>query len=84
MIASHCNAHLYVQAKAGGAAVLADLQDAAVSPDGVALVGALLAPRQKDRMSVERALEHCWISGAGANAGTMTSSPSKLQAAAEG
>ena len=53
---------LLVQAKKGGATELAKLRKMGVSADGVALVGALMAPRQADRISVDDALNHRWFS----------------------
>ncbi len=76
MNASHANLYLYAQAKAGGAAVRADLEAADVTPNGVALVEALLAPRQADRMGVEEALHRYqhWFSGAETEAAAETGS----------
>ena len=68
--------HVFVQAKAGGAAVRADLEAARVSPDGVALITALLAPRQADRLGVNEALQRYqhWFSGSAAEAAAETNS----------
>ena len=51
-----CLVSLHAQAAAGGDAELAELRKMGVSAEGVELVGALLAPRQADRISVTDAL----------------------------
>lgn len=53
---------LPAQAEAGGDAELTALRKLDVSAEGVELVGALLAPRQADRLSIKQARKHRWFS----------------------